>query len=90
MIYRYIQKQIEEQITHYPIVLLTGPGQTGKSTCLQYHFAGDRYAYVSLDDSLEKEMFKMTSPLFHLLSDFFSNLFYGLSCFFAEVTLFIN
>ena len=54
MIYRYIQKQIEEQITHYPIVLLTGPGQTDKSTCLQYHFAGDRYAYVSLDDSLDR------------------------------------
>lgn len=58
MIYRYIQKQIEEQITHFPIILLTGPQQTGKSTCLYHHFAGDRYAYVSLDDSLELALVK--------------------------------
>lgn len=70
MIYRYIQKQIEEQITHFPIILLTGPRQTGKSTCLYHHFAGDRYAYVSLDDSLELALAKSDPRSFLQLHPF--------------------
>ena len=36
----------------YPIVLLTGPRQSGKSTLLQYVFAD--YQYVSLEDLDER------------------------------------
>lgn len=53
MINRNIEVSIEDAIKHYPIVLLTGPRQTGKSTLLYNSFLSKGYSYVSLDDSLE-------------------------------------
>ena len=41
---------------HYPITLLTGPTQIGKSTLLYNSFISKGYSYVSLDDSLELSM----------------------------------
>ncbi len=53
MIKRNIEQVIEDTIKHYPITLLTGPRQIGKSTLLYHSFVGKGYFYVSLDDSLE-------------------------------------
>ena len=53
MIKRGIEKVIEDAIKHYPITLLSGPRQTGKSTLLYKSFISRGYSYVSLDDSLE-------------------------------------
>lgn len=53
MIKRNIEQVIEDTIKHYPITLLTGPRQIGKSTLLYHSFVGKGYSYVSLDDSLE-------------------------------------
>lgn len=53
MIKRNIESVIEDTIKHYPITLLTGPRQIGKSTLLYNGFISKGYSYVSLDDSLE-------------------------------------
>ena len=52
MIERTILKALTDACHHFPIVLLTGPRQTGKSTLL-YHRLTDRFSYLSLDDRLE-------------------------------------
>lgn len=53
MINRHIEKVIEDAITHFPVVLLTGPRQIGKSTILYTSFLRKGYSYVSFDDQLE-------------------------------------
>lgn len=53
MIKRNIEATIEDAINHFPVVLLTGPRQTGKSTLLYNSFLSKGYFYVSLDDPLE-------------------------------------
>ena len=58
MIKRYIESSIADAIKHFPIVLLTGPRQIGKSTILYHSFATNGYSYVSLDDQLELMMAK--------------------------------
>lgn len=60
MIPRFISNQIIEEIKHFPILLLTGPRQIGKSTLL-YHTIlnkGFGFSYVTLDDSLELALAK--------------------------------
>lgn len=52
MIYRNIVSTIKEAISHYPITLLTGPRQIGKSTLLYNYLKPEGYDYVSLDDTL--------------------------------------
>ena len=53
MIERNIEIIIEDTIKHYPITLVTGPRQIGKSTLLYNSFLNKGYNYISLDDSLE-------------------------------------
>lgn len=53
MIKRNIETILKDNINHYPIVLVTGPRQIGKSTLLYHSFANNGFSYVSLDDSLE-------------------------------------
>lgn len=48
MIARGIEKKIRHLLTKYPVVTLTGPRQSGKSTLLRNGFGA--YAYVSLED----------------------------------------
>ncbi|MDR3221312.1 MAG: ATP-binding protein [Candidatus Accumulibacter sp.] len=48
MIERTITKKISEMLGKFPVVLLTGPRQSGKSTLLQHAFPD--YDYVSLED----------------------------------------
>ena len=52
MIERTITPKLRRMMSLYPIVLLTGPRQSGKSTLLQYVFAD--YQYVSLEDLDER------------------------------------
>ncbi|MGE3954714.1 MAG: ATP-binding protein [Parachlamydiales bacterium] len=44
---RDLEPLIEEALEQFPVLLITGPRQAGKSTLLQQRFA--RYRYVSLD-----------------------------------------
>ncbi|KAA6323637.1 hypothetical protein EZS27_026942 [termite gut metagenome] len=47
MIDRDLRNKLLEMVTKYPIVTLTGPRQSGKSTLLKNSFSG--YEYVSLE-----------------------------------------
>ncbi len=58
MIKRHIEKAIENTIKHFPVTLLTGPRQIGKSTILYNIFREKGFSYVSLDDSFELMMAK--------------------------------
>ncbi|RLC25060.1 MAG: AAA family ATPase [Deltaproteobacteria bacterium] len=53
MIQRSIEKKLREDITKYPIVTLTGPRQSGKTTLLKNVLPG--YDYVSLEDPDERD-----------------------------------
>lgn len=50
MINRHLTKVIRESVKHFPVVILTGPRQVGKSTLLYKEFVSVGYNYVSLDD----------------------------------------
>lgn len=56
MIKRHIEKEIEEARQHFPVVLLTGPRQVGKSTLLVNTYSNKGYEYVSLDDAGTKAL----------------------------------
>ena len=55
---KYISRLIEQRLLaragEFPVVVLTGPRQTGKSTTLQHIFPG--YNYVSMDDPLMRNL----------------------------------
>ena len=58
MITRFIENSISAAIKHFPVVLITGPRQIGKSTMLYNNFLNKGFSYVSLDDQLELMMAK--------------------------------
>ena len=53
MIERFLSNSLKDIINHFPIVLLTGPRQIGKSTLLYNNFFNNGFSYVTLDDQLE-------------------------------------
>lgn len=53
MIERSIGERIEEATRHFPVTLLAGPRQVGKSTLLYHRFREKGYSYVSLDDRID-------------------------------------
>ncbi len=59
MIKRDLQAKLTELIKKYPIVTLTGPRQSGKSTLLRHAFP--HYQYVSLEDP-DMRMFASEDP----------------------------
>lgn len=64
----YISRSLEtvvSQVTkEYPVVLVTGPRQVGKTTMLQKLMEGTERAYVSLDDFNERNIAKTDPELF--------------------------
>lgn len=56
MIKRHLKKVIDGAIKHYPVIILTGPRQVGKSTLLYNEYAKKGYNYVSLDDVSERNL----------------------------------
>lgn len=65
---KYITRSLETvvmQVTkEYPVVLVTGPRQAGKTTMLQKLMEGTNRAYVSLDDLNERSIAKNDPELF--------------------------
>lgn len=59
MIERTLKERIVSLATKYPVVTLTGPRQSGKSTLLRHSFPD--YAYVSLED-LDMREFASSDP----------------------------
>lgn len=64
----YISRNLEavvKQVTsEYPVVLVTGPRQVGKTTMLQKMMEGTERGYVSLDDLNERSLAKTDPELF--------------------------
>lgn len=59
---RNIEKLIAEYTQHFPVLLLTGARQTGKTSLYQHLFPG--FSYVSLDDPFEADRAEMTPQAF--------------------------
>ena len=52
---RHMEKQILSATENFPVLLVTGARQVGKSTVLQ-HLTGAEREYVTLDDPLERQL----------------------------------
>lgn len=65
---KYIRRNLENIIKRvseeYPVVLLTGPRQVGKTTMLQRLMEGTDRKYVTLDDLAERDMAKNDPEMF--------------------------
>jgi hypothetical protein len=53
-VHRKLEKELKAAVREFPVVVLTGPRQTGKSTLLQQTFP--KYYYVTLDDPLTRKL----------------------------------
>jgi hypothetical protein len=54
MIERLLQSRLRDRATRYPVLMLTGPGQSGKTTLSRMAFP-DR-PYVSLENPAHREL----------------------------------
>lgn len=61
---RSLEKVVMEVTQEYPVVLVTGPRQVGKTTMLQKLMDGTGRGYVSLDDLTERNLAKRDPELF--------------------------
>ncbi len=50
---RAIEKKLQDAIKQFPVVVLTGPRQSGKSTLLQHNYPD--YHYITFDDPLLRQ-----------------------------------
>ena len=57
---RFLEEQVIEASKHYPVVLVCGQRQVGKSTML-YHIKSDNRKYVTLDDANARHL-ALTDP----------------------------
>ena len=64
----YIKRNLENVVNQaakeYPVVLVTGPRQVGKTTMLQKLMEGTDREYVTLDDLNERSIAKNDPELF--------------------------
>lgn len=63
-IHRNLEKIVNQVTKEYPVVLVTGPRQVGKTTMLQKLMEGTDRSYVTLDDLNERSMAKTDPELF--------------------------
>lgn len=65
---RYLKRAVETLILElsgeYPVILLAGPRQTGKTRMLQFLASGTSRGYVSLDDLTERSLAKRDPAMF--------------------------
>lgn len=61
---RSLEKVVEQVTTEYPVVLVTGPRQVGKTTMLRKLMEHTDRGYVSLDDLHERSLAKSDPELF--------------------------
>ena len=62
---RSLEKVVSEVTKEYPVVLVTGPRQVGKTTMLQKLMEGTERDYVSLDDLNERSLARMIRNYFY-------------------------
>ncbi len=56
MIDRTIRKHVKKELSNYPVVVITGPRQVGKSTLAYTFFEKENFNYVSLDDISQRQL----------------------------------
>lgn len=61
-VHRKLEKPLKEALAQFPVVLITGPRQAGKSTLLQHCLK--TYPYVTLDDLLVRHLAESDPALF--------------------------
>ena len=61
---RSLEKAVAQVTEEYPVVLVTGPRQVGKTTMLQKLMEGTDRSYVSLDDLNERSLAKTDPEMF--------------------------
>ena len=61
---RSLEKVVAQVTQEYPVVLVTGPRQVGKTTMLQKLMEGTDRSYVSLDDLNERSLAKTDPEMF--------------------------
>jgi uncharacterized protein len=61
-LHRDLEKPLQEALKQFPVVLITGPRQAGKSTLLQHCLKG--YRYVTFDDILIRNLAESDPELF--------------------------
>ena len=65
---KYIKRSLEKVVmqagNEYPVILVTGPRQSGKTTMLQKLMEDTGRSYVSLDDLNERTLAKSDPELF--------------------------
>ncbi len=61
---RSLEKIVTQVTTEYPVVLVTGPRQVGKTTMLQKLMEGTDRDYVTLDDLNERNLAKTDPEMF--------------------------
>jgi predicted AAA+ superfamily ATPase len=61
-IHRTLEKALKESLGQFPVVLITGPRQSGKSTFLQHSLK--EYNYVTFDDILARNLAESDPILF--------------------------
>jgi len=62
-IHRTLEKYIEESSKSFPVVMVTGPRQVGKTSILR-HLAGSERTYVTLDSPKVRELARTDPELF--------------------------
>lgn len=60
---RHIEQTIQDAAKHYPVLMVCGQRQVGKSTML-YHIRGEERAYVTLDDANARRLAEQDAELF--------------------------
>ena len=60
MINRELEKKLKKSIQSYPVIALTGPRQSGKTTLVRNLF-GDKYRYVNLEN-LDTRTYAQNDP----------------------------
>ncbi len=61
-LHRKLEKPLKEALSQFPVVLITGPRQAGKSTLLQHSLKD--YNYVTFDDILVRNLAESDPTLF--------------------------
>lgn len=61
---RNLEKTVQEVTLEYPVTLLTGPRQVGKTTMLMKLMEGSERSYVTLDNLSERTLAKSDPELF--------------------------
>ena len=54
MLQRTILDQIKESTKHFPVTIVSGPRQVGKSTLIYHEMVKEGYSYITLDDRSDR------------------------------------